>query len=388
MPRGRPKKKSVEKIVEEKIIESFNCTCCGETKKSAEFYKSNSIIYKAKKICQVCKKCIFELCKELCDESEDVQVGIFRLCRHLGMPYLESVYNSAREEVEAEMESEVLAEIKKNGIDNIEEQPLDGIRVFRKYIKNINSLPQYQGLNFENGESLDIDDIERRKLKAIEDNMTDRDKQNRDDVLRILGYDPFETESPKDRKYLFNRLVDMLDDTTLEDNVRLMSVIEIIKGFNQIDKINEVISTITQDIGKIASNNGGLKTLIDTKKNLMGTVLKIAEDNGISTKFNTNKAKGSGTLSGMIKKLSEIDLDEAKVNLFDIQTAHGMEQVAEISHQSIMKQLLFAENEYADMVAWQKQELYKLGRDKDRLEEEVRLIKSENQKLKNNLRNE
>ena len=178
-----------------------------------------------------------------------------------------------------------------------------------------------------------------------------------------------------DKKYLFNRLVDMLDESTLEDNVKLMSTIEIVKGFNQIDKINEVIAKITQDLGKIASNNGGLKTLIDTKKNLMSTVLKIAEDNGISTKFNTNKSKGSGTLSGMIKKLNEIGLDEIKVNLYDIQTAKGMEQVADISNNSIMKQLQFDENDYADMVAWQRDELVKLRKEKEKYEEELRILK-------------
>ena len=79
----------------------------------------------------------------------------------------------------------------------------------------------------------------------------------------------------------------------------------------------------------------------------------------------------------MMKKLGELDLDEAKVNLFDIQTSSGMEQVAELSHKSIIKQLQFDENDYADMVAWQKDELYKITRDKEKLEEEVRLLKTQ-----------
>ena len=358
--RGRPpKSKLATPEQDEKVIELLNCTCCGANKRSSDFYMSNSVVYRAKNICQVCKDCVFELAKELIAESEDIQLGIFRTCRYLDMPYLESVFYSAKTEVEAE--------------DALEE--LDGVKVFRRYVKNINSLKQYKGLTFENGEMIDKETIEKNKEQMYEDSLTDRDKQNRSDVLRILGYDPFESENAMDKKYLFNRLVDMLDESTLEDNVKLMSTIEIVKGFNQIDKINEVIAKITQDLGKIASNNGGLKTLIDTKKNLMSTVLKIAEDNGISTKFNTNKSKGSGTLSGMIKRLNEIGLDEIKVNLYDIQTAKGMEQVAEISHKSIMKQLQFDENDYADMVALQKSELEKLRKEKEKYEEELRLLK-------------
>lgn len=360
--RGRPaKSKLATSSEDDKVIELLNCTCCGANKRSSDFYMSNSVVYRAKKICQVCKDCVFSLAQELINESEDIQLGVFRTCRYLDMPYLESLFYSSKNEIEAE-----------NALEE-----LDGIKVFRKYVKNINSLKQYKGLTFENGEMIDKESIEKNKEDIYEESLTERDKQNRSDVLRILGYDPFESENIRDKKYLFNRLVDMLDESTLEDNVKLMSTIEIVKGFNQIDKINEVIANITQDLGKIASNNGGLKTLIDTKKNLMSTVLKIAEDNGISTKFNTNKSKGSGTLTGMIKKLNEIGLSDAEVNLYDIQTANGMEQVAQISHKSIMDQLQFDENDYADMVAWQRDEIYKINKEKDRLEEEVRLLKKE-----------
>lgn len=302
-----------------------------------------------------------DLCNELCESSQDNQRGIFRLCRLLDIPFVKNLYESARNEVETEAEDKL--------------EKIDGVSVFRKYIKNVNSLKQYKSLTFENGESIDEVSIEKQMAEDIEKTLTERDKQNRADVLRILGYDPFESENIQDKKYLFNRLVDMLDDSTLEDNVKLMSVIEIVKGFNQVDKVNSVIAVLTNDLGSIANNNGGLKTLIDTKKNLMATILKIAEDNGISTKFNTNKSKGAGTLSGMIKQLNEIGLEEAKVNLFDIHTAQGMQQVADISNESIINRLVLQENDYADMVAWQKGELYKLDKENERLTEENRVLK-------------
>lgn len=341
--------KATEKIEKPKL----SCSCCGKEKDiKTGFYVSNSIVNKSIGKLSICKECIWRLFDEFVEECNgNEKVATYRLCRLLDFPYLEVPFQSA-----------------------VDESEKNNANVFKVYIKNINSLKQYINYTFENGDSID------EKKEAIEGekedlNITERDKQNEKDVIRIIGYDPFESENKKDRKFLFNRLVDMLDDSVLEDNVKLMSVISIVKGFNQVEYVDMAIAKITANIDKLNDNNGGLKSLIDSKKNLMTTILKACEDNGISTKFNTNKSKGSGTLTGMIKKLGELDLDESKVNLFDIQTAKGMEQVAELSHKSIMKQLQFDENDYADMVAYQKDELFKLTRDKESLEEEVRLLK-------------
>lgn len=336
----------------------MSCSCCGKEKDiKTGFYVSNSVINKSIGRLTVCKECIWQLFDEFTEECNDnEQIATYRLCRLLNFPYLETPFQSAMKEAEE-----------------------NGGNVFKAYIKNINSLKQYASYTFENGDSIDDklkSDNESICLITKEDiNITERDKQNEADVLNMLGYDPFETENEKDRKYLFNRLVDMLDDSTLEDNLLLMSIIEIIKGFNQIDKINEMISGLTVDTDKLSANTGGIKSLIDTKKNLMSTILKIAEDNGISTKFNTTKSKGAGTLTGIIKTLNDIGLDEAKVNLYDIETSQSMRQIADISHQSIMNQLVLNESDYTDMLAQQKDMIYKMDNELMDLREENRKLK-------------
>lgn len=336
------------------VQETLMCTCCGKDKSlSKSFYISNSIIYGNKRRLPICKECVWSLYDSfLVESNEDEQVALYRVCRLLDIPYLETPYQSALNESET-----------------------NGGNVFKTYMKNINSLKQYINYTFENGDSIDKEEQELKEVEAIKDSLSDRDKQNELDVIRILGYDPFESENLKDRKFLFNRLVDMLNDSTLEDNVKLMSVISIVKGFNQIEYVDQAIAALTSDIAKLNQNNGGIKSLIDTKKNLTTTVLKLAEENGISTKHNTNKSKGSGTLTGMIKTLSELNLEEAQVNLFDMQTAEGMKQVADMSNASIKAQLLFDENDYADMVAYQRDELYKLQNSEAKLIEENRKLK-------------
>lgn len=331
-------------------------------KKIGEYYLSDSRIYRAIKKIPVCKDCILKIYGEIYKETNDAKGAIYKLVRLTDIPYLDNIFTTSLNSANSR-----------------------GSNIWKAYAKNI-KMPQYRNMTFEDGETLSELEEENSIEKIQQEvNLTERDKQNEKDVIRILGYDPFEKELLEDRKYLFNRLVDMLDDSTLEDNVRLMSVIEIIKGFNQIDKINTSIANMTADTSRMAENTSGIKSLIDTKKSLMTTILKTAEDNGLSLKFNTNKSKGSGTLSGTMKKLQEIGLEEAEVNLFDIQTAEGMKQVADMSHKSIIEQLMFDENDYTEMIAYQKEELHKLNRDKDKLEEENRKLKIKIRDLKDEL---
>ncbi len=65
------------------------------------------------------------------------------------------------------------------------------------------------------------------------------------------------------------------------------------------------------------------------------------------------------------------------MNLFDIETSHGMSQVADISNQSIMKQLQFDENDYTNMILEQREMIQELDGKVVKLEEENRLLKKE-----------
>jgi hypothetical protein len=201
--------------------------------------------------------------------------------------------------------------------------------------------------------------------------------RDKDDVLRMLGYDPFEYENNEDKKHLYNRLVDFLDESTLEDGFKLQAVIEIVKGFNQIDKINQAITNITNDINNLSTNSGGIKSLIASKKDILASLIKLAEENGISVKHNNQKSKGAGTLSGIIKTLQEKGFEEAEVNLFDIETAQGIRQLADLSNQSIVNQLQFDENDYTGMIIEQREMIQELDAKVMKLEEENRLLKKE-----------
>jgi len=268
-------------------------------------------------------------------------------------------------------------------VSSVEEHQRVGKELFGLYIKNV--VFNLKTLTWKDSEFNDTSKSEVLKndaVEIVEPEIIQVDNKNKDDVIRMLGYDPFEFEVKEDRPHLYNKLVDFLDESTLEDGFKLQAVIEIVKGFNQIDKINNAITNITSDPAKLSTNAGGIKSLIDSKKNILASLLKLAEDNGISVKHNNQKSKGAGTLSGIIKTLNEKGIEDGEVNLFDIETAKGMKQVADISNQSIMAQLQFDENDYTSMIMEQRDIIQELDSKVMKLEEENRLIKKELMKYK------
>lgn len=334
------------------------CVKCEKTRdRSVGFYSTESDLYPDKKY-PVCKICIAAKLPPFDENSKEYLEALKSVLGELNRPFSLSLWQSSIEEAK-KLEKDV----------------------FGMYMKNVALVMKGATSKDSDQTHLSEDAIHSKHtnnkslVSRNEIVLTPEDKKNEEDVLRMLGYDPFESENSNDKRYLYNKLIDFLDEGTLEDSFKLPAVIEIVKSFNQIDKINNALSAITSDVEKIASNVGGIKSLIDAKEKMLKSVLALAKDNGISVNHNNNKSKGGNTLNGIVKKLSEIGLDAAEVNLFDLETSNAMKQIADISNRSIMDQLLLDENDYTDMIAEQKQMIKKL-------DEKVIVLEEENRKLK------
>lgn len=335
--------------------EYLTCISCNKNKeKNTNYYNTSNKMYSNTKKIPLCKACL----KGMVDYAD--METVYSVLRQFDIMFDFECWESA---VESKMET------------------------IGRYMSMANSLPQFKETGwrdsvFKSAVTLntksEIKAANKKQIEIIEDVppiiINHRD---RDDVIRMLGFDPFQHENPSDRNQLYNRLIDFLDESTLEDGFKLQASIEIVIGFNQVDKINQAITNITNDLDKLAVNSGGIKSLIDSKKNILASLIKLAEENGISVKHNNQKSKGSGTLTGIIKTLQEKGIEQGELNLFDIETSQGMKQVADISNESIMKQLQFDENDYANMIIEQRELIQKLDNKVVKLEEENRLIKKE-----------
>lgn len=278
------------------------------------------------------------------------------ILRELNRPFIAEVWNSSLEEGQ-----------RRNRKD-----------YFGIYIKNI-QMNKYKDLGWNDSENLSKTEVEILSLQSIYEEKrniySEEDEQNKNDVINMLGYDPFINESNNDKKFLYNRLIDYLDESTLEDNFKLNTVIEIVKTFAQIEKINNAIAVLSQDPKSTVENNSTIKSLSTTKKDMLSSTLNLAKDNGISANHNNNKSKGGNTLNGIVKKLNEIGLESATVNLFELETCDAMKQIADISNRSILDQLILDENDYAEMLNEQRVMIQKYQSENAALEEENRILK-------------
>jgi hypothetical protein len=332
------------------------CTSCGKSRlRDKYFYLSNSPFDSDGRV-PVCKDCINNNVDV--SNTESVKAMLARLNR----PFIVDMW-----------------------LRSLEEGKKQNKNPFGMYMKTLNLNEKYRELTHvdtNDGINNNSTIYETNNINQSDDflrtEMSPEDLRNKEDVIRQVGYDPFETEHESDRRHLYNKLVDFLDESTLEDSFKLPAVIEIVKTFNQIDKINHALTRVTQTVNDVTNNIGNIKSLFEAKEKMLKSILALAKDNGISVNYNNNKSKGAGTLSGIIKQLHEIGLEAAEINLFDIETAAGMKQVADISNRSIMEQLNLNENDYTEMIKEQREMIVKMQDRITELEEENRLLKMKN----------
>lgn len=356
------------------------CYLCDTHKAKDKFYVSTDPMNKSglTPICKDCAKKIALQTKSGKEEptKESVQLAL----RYLNKPFLEKVWDSSIQEVE----NLASGRVKSN--------------VWMAYARQI-AMPNYVGMTYFDSDHFVKYKQETKNTKEpiteeelIENHMGqdtyDNYIKNKEDVIRLLSYDPFEKEDISDQPFLYSQLLGLLDSSedANEDMMRTSSAISIVRGFLQQAKIDDTVSKLMSDISKIESNSATIKSLQESKAKITSVITSLAQDSCISLKHNKNAKKGENTWTGKIKKIKGLNLREGEVNGFDIDTCRGMQQVQEISDASIMKQLALDESEWSDMVAEMRVTNTTLRREKDAYQEINRILLRENLDLRDTLK--
>lgn len=371
-------KKKIEALEEEIRVykeDTAWCYMCGKPKRKEKGFYINTDP-KAESgcspICRECAKKIAMRTDKNGENHEPTRESIIEALRYLNKPFLENVYVSSVQESENPITSKG-----KNSS-------------WATYIKNI-AMNQYSTKQFKDS------DFFKQKI-IYEDEKTPADvikgkesqdtyegfEKNKADVIRLLGYDPFEQEALSDQPFLYSQLIGLLDSSedANDDMMRTASAISIVRAFLQQSKIDNAISTYMSDVQKLRTNSATIKTLQASKKDLTTIIKDLAAESCISLKNNKNAKKGENTWTGKIRKIKEMNLREGEVNGFDIGTCRGMRQVMDMSNASILKQLRLDESEYSDMLAEQREMITKLRDDLDNYKEISRILLRENIDLK------
>lgn len=354
------------------------CYMCDTHKSRDKFYVSTDPLNKSglTPICKDCaKKIALKIGKDKVEHEPDKDSVILAL-KYLDKPFLNDLWDASV------LEADNLAS------GRVKSNP------WNAYIKNV-AMGQYNCKTFSDSDFYyskkdenndNIDDIS--NSFSVNKDLLDTFTQNKKDVIRLLGYDPFEKEQPGDQPYLYASLIGYLDSSedANEDRLKTSSSIEIVKSFSHIEKINDVITSLMSDVKNMEKNISTIKNLEDTKNKITSSVLNLAKDNGISLKHSVNASKGENTWTGKVRKMKEMNLSEAETNLYNIEYSAGLQQVAEISDAAILKQIRLDENDYNDMIIQQRELINKYKKKSDESEEKSRILLKENYDLKSLLK--
>ena len=354
------------------------CYMCDTHKSRDKFYVSTDPLNKSglTPICKDCaKKIALKIGKDKVEHEPDKDSVILAL-KYLDKPFLNDLWDASV------LEADNLAS------GRVKSNP------WNAYIKNV-AMGQYNCKTFsdsdfyyskkdENNDNID----DTSNSFSVNKDLLDTFTQNKKDVIRLLGYDPFEKEQPGDQPYLYASLIGYLDSSedANEDRLKTSSSIEIVKSFSHIEKINDVITSLMSDVKNMEKNISTIKNLEDTKNKITSSVLNLAKDNGISLKHSDNASKGENTWTGKVRKMKEMNLSEAETNLYNIEYSAGLQQVAEISDAAILKQIRLDENDYNDMIIQQRELINKYKKKSDESEEKSRILLKENYDLKSLLK--
>lgn len=359
----------------------YLCPHCMKEKKKDKFYISTDPRVLTG-ITSICKDCARKIALNWDDNRQEyglcTKKSVMAALEYLDRPFLDRLWDSSYNEW-ANQEGQIRR-----------------TTIWDAYIKNV-GLKNYNGMRWRDGDLFTTYIEDAKQVAALESGnkeaaqtlvdsqeVNGEFEKNRKDVIRLLGYDPFEGEKLEDQPLLYSQLIGFLDTggDGNDDMMRTSSAITIVRGFSQQAKIDDKIA---KAMANTSVNASELKILLDSKKNLSATISQLAEQSCLSLKHNKNASKGENTWTGKIKKLKELNLREAEVNGFDIGTCRGMQQVLEMSDSSIMRQLALDESEWSDMVAEQRKMLVDAQNERDVYKEINRILLRENLDLRDTL---
>ena len=356
----------------------YLCPYCLKEKKKSEFYVSTDPKVLTG-ITSMCKDCVRKIALAWDDNRQEfgacTKKSVMEALEYIDRPFLNKLWDSSYTEW-ANQEGQIRR-----------------TTIWDAYIKNV-SLRNYNGMRWRDGDifqtyvedakqvaALEVGNVESAQTLIASQEVNHEFDKNRKDVIRLLGYDPFEGEKLEDQPLLYSQLIGYLDagGDGNDDMMRTSSAITIVRGFLQQAKLDDKLAKVMANTNANASE---MKTLLDAKKNISATISQLAEQSCLSLKHNKNASKGENTWTGKIKKIKELNLREGEVNGFDIMTCKGMQQVMDLSNASILKQLALDESEYSDIVAEQRKLVTSLTSERDNYKEITRILLRENLDLK------
>ena len=358
------------------------CAMCKKVKDGEEkFYLDTDPVLGGEsftRICRECAKAMAHMRDEDGIDHDPTKESVIQTLSYLNKPFIESLWNSSIQEADNLVTGKTKAS------------------PWVAYIKNV-QMRQYVGMTYKDSDhlkNLGVKKVEKSARgtsvsKMLRDHQGmdtyDSYEKNKSDVIRLLDYDPYESEAAADQPFLYAQLLMILGSNQDQDMdmIRVSSAISITRNFLQLSKLDDTISKLMGNTRDIEHNSATIKSLQDAKQKVSNMITSLAAESCLSLANSKRSVRGENTWTGRIKKIKDMNLSE--VNGFDIATCKGMQQVQEISDASIMKQLALDDSDWSDMVAEMRETIVALRKEKDQYKEINRILLKENLGLKDTL---
>lgn len=346
----------------------YRCVQCGVEYPTLQdgFYRSpHSVLFQDYKgFVPICKNCLHRLFTELRATVSERTLALQIMCAVMDLPYVKA-------------QAELVAD----------KAPSACLPAYIKAVRALERSKEARALTF-----METLRKEREQLGVLQINQSRQQQEvqwdsqstyNKDYIVDIVGYDPFEDASfsAADRKFLFNTMAGYCPDSSVStDSHKLQSIINICIAQCQVHATDELIN---KELAKDAENvdDVSLTKFTSVKRDLLAAIDKLADNNEISAKT-TKSGKGANTLSDRMRRIEKDKYRGIQVNRFDIETADAMQQIAEISMRAITSELQFQDNDYTDIIIRQRDLIQTMNSRVSELEEANRLLNNENVELK------
>lgn len=195
-------------------------------------------------------------------------------------------------------------------------------------------------------------------------------------IINTLRYDPFSLYPEEEARNMYYDLDLMIDETMSEDLLKLKAAVEIVCGLHEIERLRQRQMELEQS----EASEAEIKAVVARRNSELQQITKFAQDNGFSERYATKKAKGAGTLTGIMNEMKEKMYEDSLVNYYDVVTCKELQHVADMSFEAIFKQIGLSDGECWEMLHKQTERLRKLTEELRETQEELRKARIQNKK--------
>ena len=217
------------------------------------------------------------------------------------------------------------------------------------YIRKISVKADYEGKTFF--DQLIRENFEKLYSEAMNlSGLTEDDKRNRQQVMDILGYDPFKDESMSIRPQLYRDLVGMLSDNMRRDIAKQKAALSVVRSYANIEKYQKICNDLMS--GPDAADPETQEKITDYLNlisKIQTSINQTCEKNNFTVKgIGSN---GRGMLSDVMNQIEERGIDSGVTNFYDIATSKSIGEISDISWRSMLNQVALTKLDMADIIA-------------------------------------